>query len=79
MTTEQVNIAVADEYLGRFGEVLRRCRRAGLRVQQQLPAAGIISGAIDSLKIARLERIEGVAAVERSRVVQIAPPSYPVQ
>ena len=74
MPDEDVNVSIADDHLGRFDEVVRRMERAGLKVQQKLPAIGIVSGSIDSGKVESLEQLPEVSAVERSRSIQIPPP-----
>jgi hypothetical protein len=74
MAIAHVNVSVADEYLDRFATVVQRCKKAGLKVEQQLAQIGVISGSIDAKKLADLNQVEGVAAVERSRTYQIAPP-----
>lgn len=79
MHTEQVNISVADEYLGQFSEVVKRIEQVGLTVEQQLEMVGIVTGSIDSDKIADLDQVEGVAVVERSRGYQLPPPDSPIQ
>jgi hypothetical protein len=73
MATEDVNVSIDDAHLGRFDEVVRQVERAGLKVQQRLAVAGVVSGSIDADKLSELERVPGVAAVERSREVHIPP------
>ena len=79
MAIETVIVSVADDHLDSFAEVVRRIKKAGLKVEQQLEAVGIVSGTIDSTKLAALDKVKGVAAVERSREFQIAPPESDVQ
>jgi uncharacterized protein involved in exopolysaccharide biosynthesis len=74
MAIEHVNVSVADDYLDRFAMVVQQCKKAGLKVEQQLAQIGIVSGSIDAKQLADLNQVEGVAAVERSRTYQIAPP-----
>ena len=55
-------------YLARpLPEVVENCRRAGLVVQRELIAVGIIIGSIDENSVSVLTQIEGVRAVERER------------
>jgi hypothetical protein len=75
----QVNITVADTHLDQFDHVVQRCQEVGLRVEQQFWNIGVISGRIEAAKLPDLKRIEGVAAVETSRTIQIAPPESNVQ
>ncbi len=79
MANEKVNVSVADNYLDRFSEVVQRCKKAGLQVEQQLEQVGVVTGSIDSTKRDDLERVEGVAAVESERTFQIAPPDSDIQ
>ena len=79
MASEYVNVAVADDHLDRFAEVVRRMERAGLKVDQQLEQVGVVSGSIDPAKLAELDRVDGVATVERSREIRIAPPDSDIQ
>lgn len=77
MATQQVIVSVANDYLGRFSEVVERCRRAGLDVEQALDTVGVVTGAIDPANVAQLEQVEGVAAVEQPRTVRVPePPPY---
>ena len=79
MPAENVNVSVADDHLGHFPEVVRRMEKAGLKVEQQLEAVGVVSGSIDPAKLPDLEQVQGVTAVERAREVRIAPPESDVQ
>jgi hypothetical protein len=79
MANETVNISVADDDRTRFPEIVRSLREAGLDVTQELESLGVVSGEIDSAKVADLQQIEGVAAVERQRSFRLAPPDSPVQ
>ncbi len=79
MSVEYVNVVVADNYLDNFSKVVERCKQAGLQVEQELKAVGVISGSIDSAKREDLSQVEGVAAVEQSRGIQIAPPDSDIQ
>lgn len=79
MADENVNVSVADDHLHRFDEVVRRMKRAGLKVDQQLEGVGVVSGSIDSAKVQDLEGTPGVSSVERSRTVGIAPPESDIQ
>lgn len=79
MAAEDVNVSVADDHLNRFPDVVRRIKKAGLKVEHELEAAGVVSGSIDRAKLSDLEQVEGVAAVERSRGFQIPPPESDIQ
>ncbi len=79
MPNEQVSISVADAFLDRFADVVKRIEQAGLKVDQQLDTIGVITGSIDSDDIGKLDQVEGVAAVERSRGFQLPPPDSSIQ
>ena len=51
MALEQVNVSISDEFLDRFSEVVRRLRRAGLEIAQELEAIGVVSGTIGSTEL----------------------------
>ncbi len=76
--TESVNVSVADTYLRRFARIVQRARKVGMSISQQLPSLGIFSGNISTELIPQLERIEGVAAVERMRTYRLPPEESPV-
>ena len=79
MAAEDVNVSVADDHLDGFPDVVERMKKVGLKVHQQMEAVGVVSGSIDPAKLADLERVEGVAAVEPSRSFQLPPPESDVQ
>lgn len=79
MGIEKVSIAVADEYLDRFDEVVRACERAGLTVEQALEGAGVVTGTIESSKRSNLDNVKGIVAVEQQRSIQIPPPESDIQ
>jgi hypothetical protein len=74
MAVEHVNISIEDDYLDRFSDVVQHCEEAGLKVEQELEGVGVVTGLIDSDKLADLEQVEGVAAVESERQFQLSPP-----
>ena len=53
---------------------MRRLRRAGLSVGDVLEAVGIVNGHVSQLRLARLETVRGVVAVEPSRTLGVSPP-----
>jgi hypothetical protein len=79
MATEKVNVIIADDYRKRFAAVVRQCIKAGLKVEQELKEVGVVSGFIASTKLAALDRVKGVAAVERERAFQLSPPDSNIQ
>jgi hypothetical protein len=79
MTLERVNVVVEAADGDEFEAVVARCRKAGLRVDQALPAIGVISGRINAAGRRRLGRVKGVTAVESDRAISIPPPDNEVQ
>lgn len=73
----EVVISVDPGHLASIGEVAGALRDAGLRDEQVLEAAGVITGHTDDVE--PLRQVAGVAAVETSRTIDIGPPDAPVQ
>jgi hypothetical protein len=73
----EVVISVDAGHLATIGEVAGALRAAGLRDEQVLEAAGVITGHVDDVE--PLRDVEGVASVEPSRAIDIGPPDAPVQ
>ncbi len=79
MTTEHLQISVADDYMDRFPEVVEDLKKAGLDVEQQLETLGVVSGSIDVEQRAKLDAVQGIAAVELSREYRLPPPDSDIQ
>ena len=79
MPIENVNVALADDCMDRFSEVVKAAKKAGLKVEQELELLGMMSGSIDSSKLEKLSRVPGVATVERAQEYQLPPPDSEVQ
>ena len=67
MLHADVNVSVADDYLGRFDEAVQRMEEAGLEVLERLPAIGIVTGSIDCDGFECLKLLPEVSDVERRR------------
>ena len=67
MLHDDVNVSVADDYLGRFDEAVQRMEEAGLEVLQRLPAIGIVTGSIHAAGFESLRLLPEVSDVERCR------------
>ena len=63
----------------RLDDVLAASSGAGLEDAQPLAAVGVITGRIHPDRVARLEALDGVQAVEVERRFQLPPPDAPVQ
>lgn len=79
MATAKVQVAIANDYLDRIDEVVRRCKQAGLKVEQQLEFIGVITGSIGVERLAALQKVEGVSSVEQTRAYDIPPPESDIQ
>lgn len=71
-----VVVSVAPE---RVDDVLTASSGAGLEDAEPLPAVGVITGRIHPSRVAALQILDGVQAVEVERRVQLPPPDAPVQ
>ena len=60
-----------------FGEVARELSKAGLRLDQQLDAIGVVIGDADEAVAERLKSVPGVADVSPDTPVDIGPPDAP--
>jgi hypothetical protein len=72
-----VMVSVDDQHLGSISEVSERLIQAGLQVDQELAAVGIIIGRVDESSIDALRAVEGVRGVDRQQEVGTAPPPDP--
>lgn len=75
----KVNVSVADDHMKNFSEVVARCRKAGMKIEHEMKAIGVISGSIDAESLDKLSRVNGVSHVEQEASFQIAPPDSDVQ
>ena len=75
-----VTILVADDHLDAIDDVAAALEVAGLRRDETLPAAGVITGSVaDAALIETLAAVPGVAAVEPAQEIFIPPPDAPTQ
>jgi hypothetical protein len=63
----------------RAPDVAERLRAAGMEVTEVLPAIGVVTGSAPASRLADLEGIDGVVAVEPARRIDLPPPDSPVQ
>lgn len=68
MAQVKLTILVQEAWLDRFPTVVDHCRQAGMRIERQLVTVGVITGTIEQNRVATLNHIEGVSAVEPERV-----------
>jgi len=79
MSKVNLTISVADDHLKNFSEVVARCRKAGMSVENELKSIGMISGSIDEAALEKLSHVKGVSLVQQEGSFQIAPPDSDVQ
>jgi hypothetical protein len=75
----QIYVSVAPDYAADVQGVADRLRAAGMSVNHTLEGGGVVTGSAPESRIADLERVEGVAAVEQARTYQLPPPDSPIQ
>jgi hypothetical protein len=71
----EVTISVADDALDDMSAVTQRLKNAGLEHVEVHKGLRTITGRIDEDRIAQLETIPGVGAVERSKRVGVPDPA----
>jgi hypothetical protein len=74
-----LSIAVSDEHSHKFSNIVKKMKKAGLKVDEEMEGLGIVTGSIDSAKVDSLRDLEGVKHVEEQRNVHIPPPESSVQ
>jgi hypothetical protein len=75
----EVIVTVADEHLTKLPAVTRQLKARGLKVTQTMKHTGTIAGSAPREALEQLRGVAGVAAVEASGSVQIAPPDAEIQ
>lgn len=76
---DRITVTVHDDHVARIDEVADRLRRAGMTVEQTLPAAGLITGSVPPSARSAVAAAEGVAAVEDATAFSVPPPDSDVQ
>ena len=71
MSKVEVIVKVDKNYKDKLPEIAARCKSAGMSVEQQMGALGMISGSVEKSAIGKIEKIEGVAYVEESKPIGI--------
>ena len=75
----RVTISIRDDYTDRFDEVVAAATAAGLEIEESLDLIGVVCGSIAAARVPDLDRVPGVAFVERSRTYQLPPPVSDLQ
>jgi hypothetical protein len=76
---ENVQINLVLEQGADKKRVVTQAVAAGLAIEQELDALGIITGSGPGDIVEKLRAIPGVSSVERGREVKIPPPGSPIQ
>ncbi|HSK71139.1 MAG TPA: hypothetical protein VK892_05555 [Pyrinomonadaceae bacterium] len=71
MSKAEVIVKIEKNYKDRLAEIAAQCKNAGMNVEQQMSALGMISGTVEKSAIKKIEKIEGVAYVEESKPIGI--------
>jgi hypothetical protein len=72
-------VSVDDEHVDDLPGVVERLRAAGMEVERQIGAIGVVTGWAEPSRLEALRAIEGVADVEQSREYRLPPPEADVQ
>lgn len=67
MSRINLTILVNTSWRDRFPQVVESCRQAGMTIERELIAVGVIAGSIDEASVGVLEQIEGVHTIEPER------------
>lgn len=68
MARIRLTVLVREAWRDRYPLVVERCRQAGLTVERELVAVGVITGSIEEDLLTALMGVEGVSAVEPERI-----------
>ena len=74
-----ITVTVADSHLAGIDELAAQLRDAGMEVDGVLAAIGVVTGSVDSERLAAIAALPGVAALEVERTVHLPPPDAGVQ
>lgn len=78
MAREQILISVAGDK-AQLKALIPELEKLGVEVGQVLELSGIITGTVDPERVAELDKLQGISAVEMSRAYRIAPPESEIQ
>jgi hypothetical protein len=79
MAKVKLSVSIADEHRHRFADVVKKIKKAGMNVEQEMDNLGIVTGSIEPEKLSSLHKVEGVSGVEEERDYQIPPPESNIQ
>lgn len=75
----EIVVSVDAEHGSNVARVAEGLRAAGMSVAQTLEEVGVVTGSAPESRLPDLQRVEGVAAVERSTGFQLPSPDSPIQ
>ena len=79
MAEIDVIVSVEEDRLNDFSKIVKAMRGAGLKVEEEMAAVGVVAGSVESRALPKLWQVDGVAQVEQSRSYDLAPPHNDVQ
>ena len=79
MSAMNIKVRVDDQHTRRMTEVAEGLKAAGMSINQQLDALGMIMGSYESSQLDALRQVPGVANVSAQKDYQIAPPNAGIQ
>ena len=79
MAEIDVIVSVEEDRLNDFSKIVKAMRGAGLKVEEEMAAVGVVAGSVESRALPKLRQVDGVAQVEQSRSYDLAPPHNDVQ
>ena len=69
MSKVEVIVKIDDAQINKISQIAAECSSAGMRIDQQMSAVGMITGVIEQSSISKIERINGVSYVEESKAI----------
>ncbi len=72
MSKVEIIVKVEDAVADKLSEIAVECENAGMTVEQQMSAVGMITGAIEQSNVSKVEQIKGVSYVEESKTINLA-------
>lgn len=75
----EVIVTVSDAHVRKLPDVAAALRACGMKVSQTMASSGLIAGSAPRQALDRLRGVEGVAAVEASGEMHVAPPDSDIQ
>lgn len=71
MSTVEIIVKIDDAATDKMSEIATECQAAGMKIEQQMSAVGMISGSIEPANVSKLEQIKGVSYVEESKSISL--------